>query len=159
MTRSLLALGTAGLLLLLGGCSSSHTTLTATLTTASPLEAKLEMDVALNDDGTVSVSARSNLPDGTELGASVFQEGGFVAQDPQTLQAGAAAFGPFSDKGQPLRSGTYDVSVTMPIARNQPAAVRAIIGAHGENLTGSAVSKDSISGDAVVTVEEKLVIP
>jgi hypothetical protein len=119
----------------------------------------LTMNVVLNEDGSVTVSAVSNLPDGTELGSTVFQEGSFMAQDSQTLHDGTATFGPFSDKGNPIPSGTYDVSVTMPIARNQPEDVKAIIGDAGENLTGPLVSEESITGDAVVSVSEQLVVP
>lgn len=60
------------------------------------------MSVVLNADGSVSVTAESNLPDGTELGSSVFQEGAFLAQDSQTLHGGSASFGPFSDEGGPI---------------------------------------------------------
>ncbi|MBM7331580.1 hypothetical protein JS562_53195, partial [Agrobacterium sp. S2] len=124
-----------------------------------PLEVALTMDVVRQADGTVTVSAESNLPDGTELGASMFAVGTFSAQDPAVLRSGVAEFGPFSDKGAALPPGEYDVSVTMPIARNQPDAVKAIIGEHGENLTGPLVSAESITGDAVVEVSEKLVVP
>lgn len=117
------------------------------------------MNVIVNDDGTVSVTAESNLPDGTKLGGSVFEEGSFMAQDPQVLQGGSAEFGPFSDDGGPLPSGTYEVSVTMPIASNQPEEVQAVIGSTGENLTGPLVSTETITGDAVVAVNDQLVVP
>jgi hypothetical protein len=117
------------------------------------------VDVVTNVDGSVSVSAVTNLPDGTELGASVFAEGAFMAQDDQVVEDGAAEFGPFSDGSAPLPAGTYDVSVTMPIARNQPDEVKAIIGEHGENLTGPLVSTETITGDAVVSVSEPLAVP
>jgi hypothetical protein len=47
----------------------------------------------------------------------------------------------------------------MPIAGNQPDAVRAIIGQAGENLTGPLVSESELTGDAVVSVSEPLTIP
>lgn len=162
MKRAFTAVGTVALLLL-AGCSASTPEPQASIETESsalaPIEVELTMDVVVNDDGSVSVSAASNLPDGTELGGSVFAEGSFMAQDTQALQDGKAEFGPFSDKGGPLPSATYEVSVTMPIARNQPDEVRAIIGESGENLTGPQVSKEPITGDAVVEVSGPLVIP
>lgn len=163
MNRSLAAAATV-VILLAGGCSASTpdpepSETTETPSAESPLEVDLTMSVVLNGDGSVSVTAESNLPDGTELGSSVFQEGGFMAQDSQTLQGGTVSFGPFSDKGSPIPSGTYDVSVTMPIARNQPDEVKAVIGDAGENLTGPLVSEESITGDAVVSVSDQLVVP
>lgn len=116
------------------------------------------MEAQVNPDGMISVSATSNLPDGTELGGTVFQEGGYMGQDSQTLDGGVAEFGPFGDDGGPLAPGTYVVSVTMPIARNQPDSVRAVIGENGENLTGPLVETEDITGDAVVSVEETLEI-
>lgn len=142
--------------LLLAGCSASEPE--AVPDPPATLDVELTMDVQVNPDGTVSLSATSNLPDGTELGSMVFQEGGYIGQDSQTLEGGTVEFGPFGDKGGPLSPGTYDVSVTMPIARNQPDAVKAIIGEHGENLTGSLVESEDITGDAVVSVEEALEI-
>ncbi len=117
------------------------------------------MELVVNDNGTVSVFAQSNLPDGTILGGMVFDEGSYIAQDSQVLQDGKAEFGPFSDKGGALPSGAYEVSVTMPIARNQPDEVKAIIGRKGEYLTGPRVHAESITGDAVVDVSDVLVIP
>ncbi|GEL48472.1 hypothetical protein CHO01_35880 [Cellulomonas hominis] len=164
MSRSLAAAAGAFALLLVGGCSPSAPP-PAPAQTAEPtpedasLEVELAMNVVLNEDGSVSVTAQTNLPDGTELGSSVFQEGGFIAQDSGTLQNGAIAFGPFSDKGNPVPPGTYEVSVTMPIARNQPDDVKAVIGDAGENLTGPLVTEESITGDAVVSVSDQLVVP
>lgn len=162
MNRSLAAAATV-VILLVGGCSASPapepSAAAETPSADTPLEVNVTMSVVLNGDGSVSVTAESNLPDGTELGASVFQEGGFMAQDSQTLQGGTVSFGPFSDKGNPIPSGTYDVSVTMPIARNQPDEVKAVIGEAGENLTGPLVSEESITGDAVVSVSDQLVVP
>lgn len=163
MNRSIAAAATMAVLLV-GGCSASTpdpvpSEVAETPSADSSLEVDLTMSVVLSGDGSVSVTAESNLPDGTELGASVFQEGGFMAQDSQTLQGGTVSFGPFSDKGSPIPSGTYDVSVTMPIARNQPDEVKAVIGEAGENLTGPLVSEESITGDAVVSVSDQLVVP
>jgi hypothetical protein len=162
MKRTLVAVGALALLMV-GGCSGStpdpQSADPAESSAPATIEVELTMDVVVNDDGSVSLSAKSNLPDGTELGGSVFAEGSFTAQDPGVLRGGRVDFGPFSDKGNPLSAGTYDVSVTMPIARNQPDEVKAIIGEHGENLTGPQVSKESITGDAVVEISEPLVIP
>jgi hypothetical protein len=164
MERTLAAAAVTALLLLGGGCSVSTSEPASSGTAeASPMDATLEVDLAmsvvLDADGSAWVTAKSNLPDGTQLNSSVSQEGGFIAQDSRTLQDGTVSFGPFSDEGKPIPSGTYDVSVTMPIARNQPDEVKAVIGDAGEHLTGPLVSEESITGDAVVNVSEQLVVP
>lgn len=164
MKRTPAASVVTALLLLVGGCSgSTDESVSSGTAGASPVDAAFEVDLAmsavLNADGSVTVTAESNLPDGTQLSSSVFQEGGFIAQDSQTLRDGMVSFGPFSDNGGPIPSGTYDVSVTMPIARNQPAEVRAVIGDAGENLTGPLVGVESITGDAVVSVGDQLAVP
>ena len=105
------------------------------------------------------VLAQTNLPDTAELMASFYADGGaYFAQDTAPVIGGAAEFGPFSDDGVPLL-GTYEFSITLPIARNQPEAVQECIGSAGELLTGPLVSAEEITGDnvasldAIVTVE------
>lgn len=132
---------------------------TTEASTGPSLEVDLTIGATVNEDRTVSVTAESNVPDGTELGASVSQRGGFTAQDSAALRNGEAASGPFSDKGNPVAPGAYDVSVTMPIARNQPDEVRAVMGDGGQNLTGPLVGEESITGVAVVSISDQLVVP
>jgi len=146
-------------LLTLVGCSVDDRRGTPPQRSAAIIDVDLSIDVVVNVDGSVSVFATSNLPEGTKLGSSLFAEGAFLAQDSQVLRGGKAEFGPFTDHGGPVAPGTYDVSVTMPIARLQPNEVRALIGEAGENLTGPLVSMHDITGDAVVEVREPLVIP
>jgi len=130
------------LALLLGGCAlSTAPRQTSSSAGHATIEVELTIDVSV-DNGKVTVTATSNLPDGTKLGGTVFAEGKFMAQDPQVLQGGAATFGPFSDGGGAIPPGTYEVSVTMPVPEVQPDEVRAIIGEHGEYLTGSQVNRD-----------------
>jgi hypothetical protein len=117
----------------------------------------LDMAVSVRDDGSVSMHVESNLPDGTELGGSVFGAGGFMTQYKQVLKGGTADFGPYSANGKPIPSGTYDVSVTMPSAAFQPASVRTVIGQHGEYLTGPLVERTD--GTVRVSIDKKLIIP
>jgi hypothetical protein len=133
---------------------------------AKPTMIRVRMTLKIEDngDGTVTLRAKSNLPDGTELGSFVGQEPsgspkryyGYKGQAHATMHAGVAEFGPFSDKGSPLPAGRYDVSVTMPIAINQPDDVKAVIGEHGEYLTGPLVKQ--VYGSAKVNVDKKLTI-
>ncbi|SDY47706.1 hypothetical protein SAMN05216554_0442 [Herbiconiux ginsengi] len=114
---------------------------------------------ALSSDssGGVTIDATSNLPDGSELNASFFVEDGFFAQDEGVLNDGRISFGPFSNKGTPLH-GSYDLSITLPIARNQPGPVQACIGDAGQNLSGTLVSIDEISGDKFASLDAVVVI-
>ncbi|NQX36448.1 hypothetical protein [Herbiconiux sp. VKM Ac-2851] len=113
--------------------------------------------LASDSSGGVTIDATSNLPDGSELNASLFVEDGFLAQDQGVLNNGHISFGPFSNKGTPLR-GSYDLSITLPIARNQPGLVQACIGDAGQNLTGVLVSTDEISGDKFASLDAVVVI-
>lgn len=131
---------------------------------AAPIDVSLTVKASLNADGAVNVHATSNLPDGTELLGTVAQAptgspkryNGYQGGVTQTLAGGTADFGPYSKQGSALPEGRYEVTVTMPVAVNQPESVRAVIGAHGENLTGPLVTQDL--GNAFVMVEAKLTI-
>lgn len=112
----------------------------------TPIDVTISYELATDPHGGVTINAASNLPDGAVLNSSFFVEGGFFAQDEGVLKGGRITFGPFSNKGTPLQ-GTYDMSITLPIARNQPEEIQTCIGKAGENLSGSLVSIDEISGD------------
>jgi hypothetical protein len=120
---------------------------------STPLEVAIDYELTRDATGGILVEVTSNLPDTAEIMTSFYGDGGaYFAQDVQALEAGAAHFGPFSDDGNPLR-GSYELSITLPIARNQPPAVRDCLGEAGELMTGPLVSQESITGDFVVAVE------
>jgi len=151
------AVGTA--LVLLTGTACTTATDDPPASSPAALEVDLAIDAVVTAEGAVTVAAETNLPDGTELGATLrASDGSFTAQDRQTVASGTVTFGPFSMRDEPLPPGHYDVDVTMPIARNQPDAVRAVIGEHGENLRGAAVGIEEITGDAVVSMSQVLTI-
>jgi hypothetical protein len=118
---------------------------------ATPLDVTITYDLVATAGGGVIINAESNLPEGAELGASFFIEGEFLAQDDGVLKDGKVVFGPFSNKSTPLR-GTYDMSITLPIARLQPHSVQECIGTGGELMTGPLVSTEEISGDHVASI-------
>lgn len=162
MKRTLAAVGALAVLLV-SACSGSGSdpepSETSPSSASATIEVDLTTDVVVNDDGSVMVTAQSNLPDGTELGGSVSAEGEFTAQDQAVLEDGTATFGPFSTKGEALPAGAYLVRVIMPIARDQPERVTSVIGEHGENLTGPKVGTEDVTGDTVVATSEPLIIP
>ncbi|PRB41075.1 hypothetical protein CQ020_14330 [Arthrobacter sp. MYb23] len=165
----------ATLLLALSSCSSPaepddapvpsptnpSSTLAASPTTKTvacpplPIDVTITYELVIDARGGVTINAASNLPDGAELNSSFFTETGFFAQDEGVLEKGKVTFGPFSDKATPLH-GNYDMSITLPIARNQPAEIRACIGKAGENLTGPLVSIEEITGDKVASVSVRV---
>lgn len=117
----------------------------------TPLDVQIDFTLRRDTAGGVIIEVTTNLPDTADLGASLYADSGaYFAQDGRTVQGGAARFGPFSDKGTPLH-GTYEVSITLPIARNQPEAVQACLGEAGELMTGALVSKEEITGDFVAS--------
>ncbi|MBD7998656.1 hypothetical protein [Oerskovia gallyi] len=162
MKRTLAAVGALTVLMVSacsGGDPDPEPSETSPSSASATIKVELTTDVVVDDDGSVTVTAQSNLPDGTELDGSVSADDVFTAQDRAVLQDGTATFGPFSAKGEALPAGAYAVRVTMPIARNQPEQVTSIIGEHGENLTGPQVSTEDGTGDAVVATSEPLIIP
>lgn len=170
------AVAVSSLALALASCASPQTTPTSapspitptasttpspiaeTICPPTPLNVTIDYQMTTDVAGGILISATSNLPNGSDLNASFFNEAaGFLAQDEDTLSDGRVSFGPFSDRGTPL-AGAYDFSITFPIATNQSAAVRDCIGQHGELLVGPLVSVEEITGDNVASLNERLVI-
>jgi len=120
---------------------------------SNPIEVVITYELLPDAGGGTIVEAETNLPEGSEVNGSFFIENEFLAQDEDVVEGGRARFGPFSDDGEPLR-GTYELSITLPIARNQPASVQACIGEAGELLTGPLVSTEEITGDKVASLDE-----
>ncbi|MFD4957814.1 hypothetical protein [Microbacterium sp. NPDC058389] len=120
--------------------------------TGEPFEVVITYEIRADAAGAVFVDAASNLPDGAEMNASFFVEGGYFGQDASVLANGTITFGPFSDKGTPLH-GDYLMSITLPIARNQPQKVQECIGEAGELMTGPLVEVEEITGDNVASVD------
>jgi hypothetical protein len=110
------------------------------------------------------VTGTTNLPDGTHLYISLNQP--FLPNGKERLAAGLSACGddcfpltvgptrlmdtvvvkngqfsdgPFTDNGAALRPGTYILDVWFMASVDQPPEVLAIIGPHGENMTGPLV--------------------
>lgn len=118
----------------------------------TPIDVTITYELVVDASGGITIDAASNLPDGAELGASFFAEGAYFGQDDGVLENGTISFGPFSDDGSPLK-GTYEMSITLPIARNQPDSVQACIGSAGEQLTGPLVYAEEITGDNVASLD------
>ena len=96
--------------------------------------------------GTLIVTATTNLPDGAEL-MGWLSSGDYQAQDKQFVDGGVVVLGPFGDNGSGLQSGTYNLSVSMSVARLQSDEVRAYIGEKGELMTGPYVHASDIGDE------------
>lgn len=101
----------------------------------------LDVNVVGREERKVSVEGITNLPDDTELMVTISNSLGYRGQESASVLGRRFRAGPFSAHGQPLPEGRYTVDVTMPIPRVQPAAVRSVIGEHGEKLSGKLVHR------------------
>lgn len=79
----------------------------------------------------------TNLPHGMTLMTGLRKVGAkYFAQDKVEVINGRISTTWFSDGGKTLPSGAYEVSISSPLPALQSAAVRAVIGQTGENLSG-----------------------
>jgi hypothetical protein len=150
----------AGLVLALTACNSKpkeQAPPAAAATSPAALPPPLAQGVVLTvklsfaADHRATVSGDTNLPDGTKLVIGVKEPGqaGAGAQSQAAVSAGRYTAGSIGPEGG-YRDGTYLAEVVMPAATEQPDAVRAVIGAQGENLTGKLVVRGGAVGPTVV---------
>ncbi|EPY03904.1 hypothetical protein PAALTS15_27394 [Paenibacillus alvei TS-15] len=107
----------------------------------------INVELSVNENvaaGKVSLTGITNLPDGTGLMITVSNENGFRAQSSAVVISNEFMTEEFSNNGQALESGAYNVDVTMPIASVQPDAVKKIIGENSENLKGDLVKEGDL---------------
>lgn len=88
-------------------------------------------------EGKVFFDISTNLPDNTTGSIALTNKDiDYTAQDKFEVNAGKAEAGPYSLKGESLPSGTYEVSVSTPLAEIQPDDVFIEIGEDYSNYTG-----------------------
>jgi hypothetical protein len=135
--------------------SKSHSpTPTVSQPTVRPLAEGVVLNVKVDilQDGRVQLSGVSNLPDMTEIMASVGNRRlGFMAQGRGNVLGSTLNIEPLGPVGG-LASGVYKAEVTTPYPRYQPESVQAVIGADGHNLRGPLVSRDAFG--RTVTVKQ-----
>lgn len=113
--------------------------------TSAPFDVSFEVGLDFNG-GRPVVRVRTNLPEGTEFFTDVVSPinwggTGYISDDTAEVSStGLVEFGPFSDQGEALQPGPYQVTMTSTILEGQPENVRIVFGQHGENLTGNKVS-------------------
>lgn len=126
---------------------------------AAPGSYEPVMDVFVEDPARPVFHGRTNLPDGAELMLTLTRPAsGFMAQAKMNVVSGQFVTERMSQGGSPLNPGRYKLEVSMSLALLQPAAVRAMVGEHGERMSGSLVTASQFDPgehlfDFVETVE------
>ena len=114
--------------------------------TAVPFDVSFEVGMDLND-GKPVVRVRTNLPEGTEFFTDIVSPinwggtGHTYSDTAEVSSTGLAEFGPFTDQGEALPPGPYQVTMTSTALQGQPENVRTVFGQHGKNLTGNKISE------------------
>lgn len=109
----------------------------------------------INDNGKIRLKLNSNLPDGSELMITLSGKNtNYIGQNKVVLKNGEAESEEFSNRGEAMESGEYNLSISLSLARLQSDEVRAVIGEDGEYLTGNIVKKSSIADGNVVDMEK-----
>lgn len=134
---------------------------TATSVDESNKEGTKAINVGMNIkdviiDGKASFEGSTNLPDGTGLMITVSNENGFRAQSSTVVISNEFMTEEFSNNGQALESGAYNVDVTMPIASVQPDTVKKIIGENSENLKGDLVKEGDLGKTVIYSKSIKV---
>lgn len=115
---------------------------------AEPKKFEVSLDVSVDENsGKPVFTVDTNLPNETNLMLTL-SRGDYTGQTHVIVKNGVASSEEFSDKGSPLASGEYLLTVSMSIPKLQSDAVRKVIGENGENMTGKYVL-DSEIGDSV----------
>ncbi|HEE9760143.1 TPA: hypothetical protein R8F97_001012 [Pseudomonas putida] len=128
------------------------------LLAASPTWAlEVKMDVNASGGSNPVISGLTNLPDGTELSITLVVPGQYLGQGKAIVENGRFASEAFSDNGRPLPSGVANLEMNSVLASSEK--VRAVIGEHGEKMTGPYVTALAGTRFRTVHISSKLAIP
>lgn len=101
-----------------------------------PIELNLDVEEKI-ENGKVLFEISTNLPNNTTGNIALINNNiDYTAQDKFEVKNGKAQAGPYSLKGESLPSGTYEVSVSTPLATIQPDDVFIEIGEDYSNYIG-----------------------
>ena len=117
---------------------------------SEPIEVTFNIEVT-GEEGKPVFEIETNLPDDTELDLSLLWDDKFNYEDQTAVvKDGKAQSEPFTDNGGPL-SGYSAFGITM-FPANQTKSVQAVIGEHGEYITGPMV--ETVDGYSYVWMEK-----
>lgn len=115
---------------------------------ASALTVTMKTNVEGGDRPTII--GTTNLPDGITLMVTVSRKASrYSAQSKVEVKGGVFRAGPFSQKEAALNPGSYELSVTTPLASFQPPHTWPVIGNEGARLQGPLVKKSKFGGKVV----------
>lgn len=109
-------------------------------------------------DGKIRFDITTNIPDSAELIIGLFglDNNEYKGQTKATVENGKVQTEWFSNKGNPLTNGEYELSISMSIPKLQPQAVQDVVGVNGELMDGDYVKKsdtfDAYSISKVTTI-------
>ncbi|MDQ7860572.1 hypothetical protein RCO48_04365 [Peribacillus frigoritolerans] len=78
----------------------------------------------------------TNLPDDSVLLITLTNENGYSGQTKVVVENGVFESEQFSNKGETLKPGAYQVKVTMSIANTQPESIQGVIGENSKKFRG-----------------------
>ncbi|WP_146215714.1 hypothetical protein [Pseudomonas sp. RW405] len=135
----------------------SSTALLLLLAAKPALALEVKMDVHASGGSYPVISGLTNLPDGTELSITLVVPGEYLGQGKAIVENGRFASEAFSNNGKPLPSGVANLEVNSVLASSEK--VRAVIGEHGEKMTGPHVTTLAGTSFRTVHMSSKLAIP
>lgn len=111
----------------------------------------VEIDAeAIFNNNKVKFKIKTNLPDNTELIASLsYDERNYKGEDKVVVLGGYCETDEFTDNNSSLGRGSYKLEITSGIASVQPLSVQKVIGEKGINLQGIYIKEDPILGNTV----------
>ncbi|MBE1554790.1 hypothetical protein [Sporosarcina limicola] len=107
------------------------------------IEVTMNVEPVIQEDGKVYFLGKTNLPDHAELMFTVTGDD-FMGQIKEVIIDGAFETESFSEKGEALPAGEYELSVTLSIPSTQDKKFTEVAGKDYEFLTGNLMDDDGI---------------
>ncbi|MGG3152448.1 hypothetical protein ABER99_21340 [Paenibacillus glucanolyticus] len=133
----------SAILLVISGCSSKEDLVASNITINISVKEEFDVDNRLKFSGT------TNLPNDMELILSVSGEEGYSSQTKVYITNGLFESEWFTNKGEGLSPGSYNLRLSSPTANVQPESVQDLIGEQGANLTGEYVVSNDTWGNMI----------
>ena len=109
------------------------------------------------ENGKVRFNIKTNLPNNTELMVGLTSmNGDYKGQTKTLVKDGKAQTEWFSDKGEPIKNGKYELSTSMSMPVLQTEEVQKIVGKNGEYMKGNLVQKSSIDNSFYISKESTI---
>ncbi len=101
----------------------------------------VEMDhEVIHEDGGVSIKGETNLPDGADLQFTIRKDK-FTTQENYLVKNGEFTTEIFSDNGSALEPGTYELTISLPLASRQDKQFVDKVGDDFEYLEGELMTE------------------